>query len=107
MMIDCKKKSRAVEALLQKLCRPYFSREFGFGVDWRGDAAFLRARVPPETWTTRPLPCGEPDAKFVDHLSCVVTIFSNECSNFMQFEKRLEIAHPELHTYALICYMVL
>ena len=76
-----------------------FSREIWIlALIWRGDAAFSRVRVPPETWTTK-LRLGEPDTKFVDHLSPLVIIFGNECSKFMQFGKRLEITHPELHVY--------
>src|SRR5690348_7982692 len=53
----CEKKSRASSPAL-KIVSTLFSRKLRFGVDWRVDAALLRVRVPPETWTTRPWPYG-------------------------------------------------
>jgi len=47
-----KKMSRAADPA-RKLCRPFISRKFRFDLVERGDAAFLRAWAPPETWTTR------------------------------------------------------
>jgi hypothetical protein len=49
-----KKKSRAA-ALLGKLCRPYFPEYLDLSlID--GATLLVRARAPPETWTTRQ-PC--------------------------------------------------
>jgi hypothetical protein len=51
-----KKKSRAA-ALLGKLCRPYFPECLDLSlID--GATLLVRARAPPETWTTRRKPCG-------------------------------------------------
>jgi hypothetical protein len=52
-----------------------------------GATLLLRVRVPPETWTTRLSPFGEPEAVFVDEDLSLVIIFGNECSNFMQISK--------------------
>jgi hypothetical protein len=42
----------------------------------------VRVRAPPETWTTRLEPLGQPEPELVDHLFCLVTNFSNDCSKF-------------------------
>jgi hypothetical protein len=47
----------------------------------------VRVRAPPETWTTRLQPLGQPEPARVDHLFRLVTIFSNECSKFQQSAK--------------------
>jgi hypothetical protein len=47
----------------------------------------VRVRVPPETWTTKLEPLGQPETVLVDHLFRLVTIFSNDCSKFQQFAK--------------------
>jgi hypothetical protein len=52
-----------------------------------GATLLVRARVPPETWTTRLEPLGQPEPALVDHLFRLVTIFSNDCSKFEQFPK--------------------
>jgi hypothetical protein len=52
-----------------------------------GATLLVRARVPPETWTTRLEPLGQPEPALVDHLFRLVTIFSNDCSKFEQFAK--------------------
>jgi len=52
-----------------------------------GATLLVRARAPPETWTTRLQPCGQPEPKLVDHLFCLVINFSNVCSKFEQFAK--------------------
>jgi hypothetical protein len=52
-----------------------------------GATLLVRARVPPETWTTRLGPLGQPEPALVDHLVGLVTIFSNDCSKFEQFAK--------------------
>jgi hypothetical protein len=52
-----------------------------------GATLLVRARAPPETWTTRPEPCGRPEPALVDHLFRLVIIFSNDCSKFEQIAK--------------------
>jgi hypothetical protein len=52
-----RKKSRAF-ALLQKLCRPYFPENLDL-ILIDGTTLLLRARAPPETWTTRLEPLGK------------------------------------------------
>jgi hypothetical protein len=52
-----------------------------------GATLLVRARVPPETWTTRLEPLGQPEPALVDHLFRLVTIFSNDCSKFEQSAK--------------------
>src|SRR6266403_1880615 len=52
-----------------------------------GATLLVRARAPPETWTTRLEPCGQPEPALVDHLFRLVIIFSNDCSNFEQSAK--------------------
>src|SRR6266550_760531 len=52
-----------------------------------GATLLVRARAPPETWTTRLEPCGQPEPALVDHLFRLVIIFSNDCSKFEQSAK--------------------
>jgi hypothetical protein len=52
-----------------------------------GATLLLRARAPPETWTTRLQPFGQPEPALVDYLFRLVINFSNDCSNFEQFAK--------------------
>ena len=47
----------------------------------------LRVRAPPETWTTRLEPLGQPEPALLDYLVCLVTIFSNVCSKFQHSAK--------------------
>ena len=49
-----------------------------------GATLLVRVRAPPETWTTRLQPFGQPEPALVDHLFRLVTIFSNDCSKFEQ-----------------------
>jgi hypothetical protein len=80
-----RKKSRAISPAL-KIVSTLFSRKVGF--DLIGGATLLvRARVPPETWTTRLQPLGQPELGLIDLLFRLVTIFSNDCSKFKQFSK--------------------
>jgi hypothetical protein len=52
-----------------------------------GATPLVRARAPPETWTTRLQPCGQPEPALVDHLFRLVIIFSNDCSKLEQIAK--------------------
>ena len=52
-----------------------------------GATLLVRARVPPETWTTRLEPLGQPEREVVDHLFRLVIYFGNDCSKFEQFSK--------------------
>jgi hypothetical protein len=47
----------------------------------------VRVRAPPETWTTKLEPLGQPEPELVDDLFGLVTIFSNDCSKFQQSAK--------------------
>jgi len=47
----------------------------------------VRVRAPPETWTTKLEPLGQPEAKLVDYLFGLVIIFGNVCSKFQQSAK--------------------
>jgi hypothetical protein len=77
------KKSRA-SALLEKLCRPYFPAILIFV---GGATLLVRARAPPETWTTRHWSYDLSVAILVDQIFRLVIIFGNECSKFEQFAK--------------------
>jgi hypothetical protein len=44
----------------------------------------VRVRAPPETWTTRLGPLGQPEPELVDHLVRLVTFCSNDCSKFQR-----------------------
>jgi hypothetical protein len=52
-----------------------------------GVTLLVRARAPPETWTTRLQPIGQPEPALVDYLFRLVTIFGNDCSKFEHFSK--------------------
>jgi hypothetical protein len=52
-----------------------------------GATLLVRARAPPETWTTRLKPLGQPEPALVDHLDGLVTISGNDCSKFEHFAK--------------------
>jgi hypothetical protein len=52
-----------------------------------GATLLVRARAPPETWTTRLQPCGQPEPALVDHLFRLVIIFGNDCSKFEHIAK--------------------
>jgi hypothetical protein len=53
-----------------------------------GATLLVRARVaPPETWTTRLQPFGQPEPQSVDHHFHFVINFSNDCSKFEQTAK--------------------
>src|SRR4051794_18427839 len=79
------KKSRA-QSPAQKLCRPFYLENLGLILI--DEATLLvRVRAPPETWTTRLEPHGQPEPALVDHLFRLVTIFSNDCSKFQQSAK--------------------
>ncbi|MEH2518043.1 hypothetical protein V1279_003616 [Bradyrhizobium sp. AZCC 1610] len=47
----------------------------------------VRVRAPPETWTTKLEPLGQPEPELVDHLFRLVTIFGNVCSKFQHSAK--------------------
>jgi hypothetical protein len=47
----------------------------------------VRVRAPPETWTTKLEPLGQPEVELVDHLFLLVTIFGNLCSKFQHSAK--------------------
>ncbi|HEY5127096.1 MAG TPA: hypothetical protein VIJ35_07300, partial [Bradyrhizobium sp.] len=62
-----------------------------------GATLLVRARAPPETWTTRLEPLGQPEPALLDHLFRLVTISGNDCSKFEQFAERLEFRHRRLY----------
>jgi hypothetical protein len=52
-----------------------------------GATLLVRARAPPETWTTRRWSHDLPAPIFVDQIFALVIIFGNECSKLEQFTK--------------------
>jgi hypothetical protein len=52
-----------------------------------GATLLVRARAPPETWTTRRKPFGQSESEVVADLFALVTIFGNECSKLRQLLK--------------------
>src|SRR5258707_11139762 len=81
-----KKKEQGGKPCSKKLCRPYFPEKLDL-ILIDGATLLVRARAPPETWTTRLEPCGQPEPALVDHLFRLVIIFSNDCSKFEQSAK--------------------
>jgi hypothetical protein len=63
-----------------------------------GATLLVRARAPPETWTTRLQPLGQPEPALVDHLFRFVINFSSDCSKLEQSAKSLQFRHPRLHS---------
>jgi hypothetical protein len=49
-----------------------------------GATLLLRARAPPETWTTRLEPFGRLETAVVDHFYWLVIIFSTSCPKYEQ-----------------------
>jgi hypothetical protein len=80
-------KKRAGRKPCSKYCvDPISPQKIGFDlVD--GVTLLVRVRAPPETWTTRLQPSGQPEPALVDHLFRLVTIFGNDCSKFEHFSK--------------------
>jgi hypothetical protein len=68
------------------LCRPYVPAKFDLILIDRA-TLLVRARAPPETWTTRLGPFDRPEPAVVDHLFPLVINFSNDCSKFVQSAK--------------------
>ena len=80
------KKRAGRQALLKNCVDPYFPENLDLILI--DEATLLvRVRAPPETWTTRLEPLGQPEAELVDHLFRLVTIFSNVCSKFQHSAK--------------------
>jgi hypothetical protein len=52
-----------------------------------GATLLVRARAPPETWTTSFGLSAKPELALVDHLFRLVIIFGNDCSKLEQFTK--------------------
>jgi hypothetical protein len=84
--IVSKKKSRAPSPA-QKLCRPLISSKTLDLILIVEATLLVRVRAPPETWTTKLKPLGQPEVELVDHLFRLVTIFGNLCSKFQQSAK--------------------
>ena len=80
-----KKKSRAL-ALLNIVSTLISLESFDFILIIEA-TLLVRVRAPPETWTTRLEPCGQPEPALLADLFRLVTIFSNDCSKFQQFAK--------------------
>jgi hypothetical protein len=55
-----KEKRAGRQALLQKLCRPYFPENLDL-ILIDGATLLVRARAPPETWTIKLQPYGRPE----------------------------------------------
>src|SRR3954462_12280373 len=88
----CGKKEQG-QSPAPKIVSTLLPRNFRFDFDCRGDAACAR-RAPPETWTTRPQPCGRPEAPLVDHLFRLVINFSNDCLKFEHGAKSSGLSLP-------------
>src|SRR3954447_20157049 len=56
-MVSASRKKEQGASPAQKLCRPYFPERLDF-ILIDGATLLVRARAPPETWTTRLKPCG-------------------------------------------------
>jgi hypothetical protein len=78
-----KKKSRARSPALKIVSTLNFPENLDL-ILMDGATLLVRARAPPETWTTRLKPCGESELALLDHLFRLVIIFSNDCSKFEQ-----------------------
>src|SRR5947208_14905911 len=93
-----RKKSRAESPALKIVSTLFFPENLDL-ILIDGATLLVRARAPPETWTTRLQPCGRPEPALVDHVFRLVIIFSNDSSKFAQspkcshFRHRL-LAHP-------------
>jgi hypothetical protein len=79
-------KKRAGRKPCSKNCVDPFARKLDL-ILIDGLTLLVRARAPPETWTTRLEPFGQPEPALVDHFFRLVTIFGNDCSKFDQFAK--------------------
>jgi hypothetical protein len=90
-----KKKSKA-SALLQQLCRPYFPENLDL-ILIGGATLLVRARAPPETWTTRLQPYDQPEPILVDYLFSLVIIFSTIVQNSSNLRNDREFRHYGLH----------
>ena len=83
----CKRKKEQGKKPCSKNCvDPYFPENLDL-ILIDGATLLVRARAPPETWTTRLKPLGQPEFVLVDHLFRFVTIFGNDCSKFEQSAK--------------------
>jgi hypothetical protein len=91
------KKRARHQALLYQLCRPYFPENFDL-ILIGGATLLVRARAPPETWTTRLQSYDQPEPALVDYLFDLVIIFSNDCPKFEQSAKSLRFGYYELHS---------
>jgi len=80
-----KKKEQASPAL--KIVSTLFPRKILDLILIAGLTLLVRARAPPETWTTRLQPSGQSEPALLDHLFRLVTNFSNDCSKFEQLAK--------------------
>jgi len=81
-----KKKEQGGKPCSKNCVDPYFPENLDL-ILIDGATPLVRARAPPETWTTRLQPCGWPEAALLDHLFRLVIIFSNDCSKFEQSAK--------------------
>jgi hypothetical protein len=90
------KKRARHQALLYQLCRPYFPENLDL-ILIGGATLLVRARAPPETWTTRLQSFDQPEPALVDYLFDLVIIFSNDCPKFEQSAKSMRFSYYELH----------
>jgi hypothetical protein len=81
-----KKKEQGGKPCSKNCVDPYFPENLDL-ILIDGATLLVRARAPPETWTTRLQPCGQPEPALVDHLFRLVIIFGNDCSKFEQSAK--------------------
>src|ERR1700704_2303255 len=98
-----KKKSRAT-ALLGKLCRPYFPECLDLSlID--GATLLVRARAPPETWTTRRKPLGQSEDGIGSRSFWTCHHFRQRLFKFKAFGETIEIA-PSQVAVGSVCFMV-
>src|ERR1700704_3757965 len=98
-----KKKSRAT-ALLGKLCRPYFPECLDLSlID--GATLLVRARAPPETWTTRRKPFGRSEDGIGSRSFCTCHQFQQRLFKFKAFGETIETS-PFQVVFGALCFTI-
>jgi hypothetical protein len=85
-MLPQKKKEQGAEPCSKNCVDPISPKNLDL-ILIAGLTLLVRVRAPPETWTTRLRPCGQPEPALLDYLFRLVTIFGNDCSKFEQSAK--------------------
>ncbi|MDE2332380.1 MAG: hypothetical protein KGK16_16585 [Bradyrhizobium sp.] len=95
------KKRAGQKALLKKIVSTLFSPVNSDLILIGGATLLVRVRAPPETWTNRLRPHGQPEAVLVDHLFRHVINFSNDFSEFERRRNDGRLANLEFHFVGL------